>query len=238
MKNQLGRDGRSCCELCEKEARMYCESDKARLCLDCDRKVHAANFLVAKHCRTLLCHLCRSLTPWKAAGPNLGSIVSLCHDCVSIKSNCTPRVPIKAVDDDEKKTEPVREEDEDDDDDDDDDDNEDLDEESCGEIDEEEDEEEEEDDDENQVVPWTRTPPPPASGASGSSSGEEESGFGGRLKRAREVGTRQHHDDDDDDSEPMSPRRRHRRMDSVGDESTTPFRFMGISKHRRITLQA
>ncbi|KAL9264491.1 B-box domain protein 30-like protein [Drosera capensis] len=227
MKNQLGRDGRSCCELCEEEARMYCESDKARLCFDCDRKVHAANFLVAKHCRTLLCHLCRSLTPWKAAGPNLGSVVSLCHDCVSIKSNCAPRVPIKAVDEAEKKTEPVREEEDDVEDDDDlDEGDEDEDEESCGEIDEEE-------DDENQVVPWTRTPPP-ASGASGSSSGEEESGFGGRLKRVREVGFRQldEDEDDDDDGKAMSPRW----MESIGDESTS-FRLMGLSKHRRITLQ-
>ncbi|GAB2227623.1 hypothetical protein Droror1_Dr00009449 [Drosera rotundifolia] len=96
MKNQLGKDGRSYCELCEKKARMYCESDKARLCFDCDRKVHVANFLIAKHCRTLLCHLYRSLAPWKATGPNLGSVVSLCHDCVSIKSNYTPMVQSKA----------------------------------------------------------------------------------------------------------------------------------------------
>ena len=53
------------CELCNSLAKMHCDSDQASLCWDCDAKVHAANFLVAKHSRTLLCHLCQSFTPWK-----------------------------------------------------------------------------------------------------------------------------------------------------------------------------
>lgn len=69
------------CELCGKPARMFCESDQARLCWDCDEKVHAANFLVAKHCRTLLCHACACPTPWKAAGLKLVSAVSVCCAC-------------------------------------------------------------------------------------------------------------------------------------------------------------
>lgn len=69
------------CELCNNAARMFCESDQASLCWDCDEKVHAANFLVAKHSRTLLCHVCHSPTPWKAAGPKLGPTVSVCHAC-------------------------------------------------------------------------------------------------------------------------------------------------------------
>ncbi|KAL8507545.1 hypothetical protein ACS0TY_018186 [Phlomoides rotata] len=69
------------CELCSNPARILCDSDQASLCWDCDDKVHAANFLVAKHSRTLLCHVCQSPTPWSAAGPNLGRTLSVCHAC-------------------------------------------------------------------------------------------------------------------------------------------------------------
>lgn len=69
------------CELCEKRAMIDCDSDQAKLCWDCDRKVHSANFLVAKHTRVLLCRLCNSPTPWKASGPTLPPTLSLCHSC-------------------------------------------------------------------------------------------------------------------------------------------------------------
>nr|POE89636.1 b-box zinc finger protein 32 [Quercus suber] len=75
------------CELCWKAARMYCESDEASLCWDCDEKVHGANFLVARHERTLLCQVCRSLTPWKSSGPKLCPTVSVCEACVNNSSN-------------------------------------------------------------------------------------------------------------------------------------------------------
>ncbi|KAF2616950.1 hypothetical protein F2Q68_00040437 [Brassica cretica] len=55
---------------------MYCESDQASLCWNCDGKVHGANFLVAKHTRCLLCTSCQSLTPWKATGLRLGPTFS------------------------------------------------------------------------------------------------------------------------------------------------------------------
>ncbi|XP_050213000.2 zinc finger protein CONSTANS-like [Mercurialis annua] len=71
------------CELCNSPAKMHCESDQASLCWVCDAKVHAANFLVAKHSRTLLCHLCQSFTPWTASGPNLRPTVSVCDSCVN-----------------------------------------------------------------------------------------------------------------------------------------------------------
>ncbi|KAF8030030.1 hypothetical protein BT93_E2450 [Corymbia citriodora subsp. variegata] len=58
---------------------MYCRSD---LCWDCDSSVHAANFLVAKHSRNLLCRSCQSPTPWNASGPRLAPIVSACEKCV------------------------------------------------------------------------------------------------------------------------------------------------------------
>ena len=71
------------CELCHKVARMYCESDEASLCWDCDLRVHTANFLVAKHSRTLLCHACQSPTPWTGSGPKLGPTVSVCEACIN-----------------------------------------------------------------------------------------------------------------------------------------------------------
>ncbi|XP_027348572.1 B-box zinc finger protein 32-like [Abrus precatorius] len=71
------------CELCKIPARVFCESDQASLCWDCDAKVHGANFLVARHSRTLLCHSCRSPTPWKASGASLGSAVTVCDRCAA-----------------------------------------------------------------------------------------------------------------------------------------------------------
>ncbi|RDX74517.1 putative methylesterase 14, chloroplastic, partial [Mucuna pruriens] len=70
------------CALCEKRATMLCDSDQAKLCWDCDEKVHSANFLVAKHSRDLLCRLCQSPTPWKASGAKLTPTFSFCHRCV------------------------------------------------------------------------------------------------------------------------------------------------------------
>ncbi|EFH45828.1 hypothetical protein ARALYDRAFT_913814 [Arabidopsis lyrata subsp. lyrata] len=74
------------CDLCSGVARMYCESDQASLCWDCDGKVHGANFLVAKHTRCLLCSACQSLTPWKASGLRLGPTFSVCDSCVALKN--------------------------------------------------------------------------------------------------------------------------------------------------------
>ncbi|ONK74667.1 uncharacterized protein A4U43_C03F8890 [Asparagus officinalis] len=85
--------GMKACELCAGAARMYCESDEASLCFDCDAKVHGANFLVARHSRVLLCRNCQDPTPWKAAGAKLIQAVSVCDRCVEGRS--------KKVDDDE-----------------------------------------------------------------------------------------------------------------------------------------
>ncbi|MQL97776.1 hypothetical protein Taro_030483 [Colocasia esculenta] len=69
------------CELCQLPARMFCESDEANLCWECDAKVHGANFLVARHSRRLLCRSCQAPTPWRASGSRLGSTVSICNRC-------------------------------------------------------------------------------------------------------------------------------------------------------------
>lgn len=74
------------CELCKSTARVYCESDEARLCWSCDAKVHSANFLVARHVRNLLCHSCQSPTPWNGSGEKLGRTISICEPCVV--TNC------------------------------------------------------------------------------------------------------------------------------------------------------
>ncbi|XP_073307233.1 zinc finger protein CONSTANS-LIKE 7-like [Primulina huaijiensis] len=69
------------CELCESAARVYCGSDQASLCWDCDSMVHSANFIVSKHTRTLLCHSCQSPTPWTGSGSKLDPTVSVCESC-------------------------------------------------------------------------------------------------------------------------------------------------------------
>ncbi|KAI4304821.1 hypothetical protein MLD38_040286 [Melastoma candidum] len=73
---------RKCCDLCGRsQARVHCESDQASLCWACDLKVHAANFLVEKHVRVLLCGSCSAHTPWKASGACLGSAATICEVC-------------------------------------------------------------------------------------------------------------------------------------------------------------
>ena len=157
------------CELCGKAARMYCESDEASLCWDCDEKVHGANFLVARHERTLLCQVCRSLTPWKSSGPKLCPTVSVCEACVNNNnSNECQRGQVA------ESQESINDRDEDDDDSDSDD--EDGDYSSDEDEEHEEEEEEEEEEGENQVVPWScaSSPPPQPPPLSSTSSEEEE----------------------------------------------------------------
>ncbi|CAA0816093.1 B-box type zinc finger family protein [Striga hermonthica] len=70
------------CDLCEETARIHCGPDQASLCWTCDAKVHSANFLVARHSRNLLCHVCQSPTPWSAAGSSLRPTVAVCQLCL------------------------------------------------------------------------------------------------------------------------------------------------------------
>ncbi|XP_057740879.1 zinc finger protein CONSTANS-LIKE 4-like [Arachis stenosperma] len=134
------------CELCNCAANLFCDSDQASLCWECDAKVHSANFLVTKHPRILLCHVCQSLTPWHGSGPKFVPTMSLCTDCVT-KNNDTCN---HQNDDDVENDGVDGGEDEDED---------------------EDEEEEEEEEEENQVVPWTSStsmPPPPVSSSSNS----------------------------------------------------------------------
>ncbi|KAG1338487.1 B-box zinc finger protein 19-like [Cocos nucifera] len=165
------------CELCERAARMYCESDQASLCWECDAKVHAANFLVARHSRTLLCRTCQSPTPWRAAGARLGPTVSICHRCSRFLAG-EKQLPVIGGDEAGGGGGGG----------------------GYGEVAEEEEEEEEiedeeeelEEDGENQVVPWSPQPQPPSPAAASSSTSEESSSSrsGNRfLKRMRENAT-------------------------------------------------
>ncbi|KAE8075804.1 hypothetical protein FH972_014492 [Carpinus fangiana] len=160
------------CELCKLQARAYCESDQASLCWDCDAKVHGANFLVARHSRTLLCHACQSQTPWKASGAKLGHTVSVCERCVGNKEEVRESQGGNDEDEDEGDEDDNDVDDVVDDDDDDD----------SG----EEEEEEEEEEGDNQVVPWSTTTPPPAASCSSS---EEEPVRVSSLKRMRQNGS-------------------------------------------------
>lgn len=72
------------CELCTQPARVHCDADAANLCWECDKRVHCANFLVARHSRHLLCRSCQATTPWTAVGSELGRrTMSVCHDCTT-----------------------------------------------------------------------------------------------------------------------------------------------------------
>ncbi|KAL2472607.1 uncharacterized protein Fot_48343 [Forsythia ovata] len=102
------------CELCSNPARMYCESDQASLCWNCDEKVHSANFLVAKHSRNLLCHVCQSSTSWKASGLKIGPTVCICHVCADGENGGSRRRQANQEEEDEDYCEVLQESEDDD----------------------------------------------------------------------------------------------------------------------------
>lgn len=70
------------CELCNAEATVYCASDSAYLCSSCDVKVHNANFLVARHIRSLICSKCRNLADFRFSGAGTSPPArNLCKSC-------------------------------------------------------------------------------------------------------------------------------------------------------------
>ncbi|CAO2842733.1 unnamed protein product [Amaranthus hypochondriacus] len=129
------------CELCSNLATIYCDSDQAILCYECDSKVHGANFLVAKHSRILLCHVCQSPTLWSGSGPKFGPTVSVCPSCLVSKQGIAINPQHEDVDNSTFTT-TLHEDDDDDDDDDDD-----VEEDGNNGV-------HDDDDEENQVVPW------------------------------------------------------------------------------------
>ncbi|CAD5181421.1 unnamed protein product [Musa acuminata subsp. malaccensis] len=58
---ERGGTGEESCDYCgAARALLWCRADAARLCLACDRHVHAANSVSSRHRRALLCDACRS----------------------------------------------------------------------------------------------------------------------------------------------------------------------------------
>ncbi|KAL4591262.1 hypothetical protein LXL04_004220 [Taraxacum kok-saghyz] len=173
------------CELCSHFARMYCESDNASLCYDCDQNVHSANFLVAKHSRILLCHKCQSPTPWNASGLNLGRTASVCVNCLD--ENPSQRRVLQEGEISHRGNDVVEEncavhdEEEDGD-------TEDEETESSDESEDEDADEDEDEDAENQVVPLSSVASLPATGSSSSeeSSSSRLSSDGSRSASKRE----------------------------------------------------
>ncbi|XP_011033038.1 PREDICTED: B-box zinc finger protein 32-like [Populus euphratica] len=86
------------CELCQREAVLYCDSDAAFLCFECDSNVHNANFVVSRHLRRVICSACNSLTGSSITGtaPSLRRVTCLsCSpenkelDSISCSSSCS-----------------------------------------------------------------------------------------------------------------------------------------------------
>ncbi|CAN6994715.1 hypothetical protein Bca4012_048964 [Brassica carinata] len=180
------------CELCEGVARMFCESDQASLCWDCDGNVHGANFLVAKHARCLLCSACQSPTPWKASGLRLCPTVSICESCLARKNNSGAGSNSYGEDDGAESNDEDEEDEESDD--------------------------EEEEEAENQVVPCDAAAAvqesPVMSSSSSVSSGEER--FSLVAKRTRQASE---HNSDDVESNESGPLKRLKR-DATSPRST------------------
>ncbi|KAI3804786.1 hypothetical protein L1987_26595 [Smallanthus sonchifolius] len=154
--NHKSDTGMKRCELCNHRARIYCQSDNASLCYDCDQNVHSSNFLVAKHSRTLLCHKCQSPTPWTASGLNLGRAATVCVTCLDEDSS-QRRMTSHRENDVVEENRDVHEDGE-------------TDDENTGSSD--DDSEDEDEDAENQVVPWSSVASPPAPVIASSSSEE------------------------------------------------------------------
>uniref|UniRef100_A0A7N0SXS4 B box-type domain-containing protein n=1 Tax=Kalanchoe fedtschenkoi TaxID=63787 RepID=A0A7N0SXS4_KALFE len=143
------------CELCSDPATIYCESDTASLCLRCDEDVHGANFLVAKHERSLLCSVCQAVTSWKASGPRLGRTVSVCDGCVCARSGTAGGGEKPELKEDDEEAESGDDYGGDDESDSSSSDDEQVEEEEDEDETDDEEEVEEGDDEENQVVPWS-----------------------------------------------------------------------------------
>ncbi|KAL3693538.1 hypothetical protein R1sor_007189 [Riccia sorocarpa] len=69
------------CELCADRATVYCPADDANVCWSCDAKVHSANFLVARHSRSVLCSKCCEPTDCRTSGSHPSPLSRLCGCC-------------------------------------------------------------------------------------------------------------------------------------------------------------
>ncbi|KAL2321473.1 hypothetical protein Fmac_025852 [Flemingia macrophylla] len=77
------------CELCDRRASLYCPSDSAFLCSECDAAVHAANFLVARHLRRLLCSKCDRFAGIHISGGASRRLPCTCASCSDSLTSCS-----------------------------------------------------------------------------------------------------------------------------------------------------
>ncbi|KAF0900018.1 hypothetical protein E2562_026258 [Oryza meyeriana var. granulata] len=86
------------CDYCgEAAAALHCRADAARLCVACDRHVHAANALSRKHVRAPLCAGCaaRPAAARVASGRGEEEPAFLCAGCDSGCDDGAARVPVE-----------------------------------------------------------------------------------------------------------------------------------------------
>ncbi|KAE8798617.1 Zinc finger protein CONSTANS-LIKE 13 [Hordeum vulgare] len=77
MDKELSGDAVTCDYCSGPQAVVYCRADSARLCLPCDRHVHAANAVCSRHLRAPLCAACRATgAVFRHGGPEF-----LCSNC-------------------------------------------------------------------------------------------------------------------------------------------------------------
>ncbi|XBI71535.1 zinc finger protein CONSTANS-LIKE 13-like isoform X1 [Triticum dicoccoides] len=77
MEKELSADAVACDYCSGPQSVVYCRADSARLCLPCDRHVHAANAVCSRHLRAPLCAACRATgAVFRHGGPEF-----LCSNC-------------------------------------------------------------------------------------------------------------------------------------------------------------
>lgn len=69
------------CELCGRTAALRCGADDAELCWVCDAEVHSANYLVARHLRSVLCSCCSAETDCQTSGTSPCPLSRRCSSC-------------------------------------------------------------------------------------------------------------------------------------------------------------
>ncbi|XP_062195673.1 zinc finger protein CONSTANS-LIKE 15-like [Phragmites australis] len=99
MKSGGGRQKWPCDYCGEAAAALHCRADAARLCVACDRHVHAANALSRKHVRAPLCAGCAARpaaarVASAAPGAGAGEQTFLCADCAG-GCDAAARVPVE-----------------------------------------------------------------------------------------------------------------------------------------------
>ncbi|KAK4779306.1 hypothetical protein SAY86_006834 [Trapa natans] len=88
------------CDFCKAvRAVVYCESDLARLCLQCDGYIHSANSLAYSHSRLLLCDKCGSHPAFLRCDHKLALCQGCdsCHQAVNCYSSCPPMLELSSI---------------------------------------------------------------------------------------------------------------------------------------------